>query len=295
MGHGIAQIFLAGGHQVTIHDPDTEVLNAAADKISAIFTLLEQDSKLVQNLTSSESFEETVEDADLVVEAGPEKLDVKQAIFSALSDNTKASAILATNTSAIPIANIACAVKDQSRVIGTHFWNPPHLVRLVEVVQASNTSNDTVAKTITLFEQVNMKAVHVKSDIPGFIGNRLQHAMKREAIALIDAGVCDAETIDTVVKHSFGSRLAVLGPMEQSDLVGLNLTLDIYKTLFPTLDNTAEPPKLLVDKVNTGELGMKTGKGFREWTPESAEQVRTNLRDFLAQQAKLTATKKPNQ
>jgi 3-hydroxybutyryl-CoA dehydrogenase len=131
-----------------------------------------------------------------------------------------------------------------------------------------------------------MKSVHVKRDIPGFIGNRLQHAMKREAIALVSAGVCDAETIDDVVKHGFGQRLAVLGPLEQSDLVGLDLTLDIYKTLFPTLDNTSQPPALLEDNVANGRLGMKTGQGFRQWTPQSAEQVKQNLRNFLVEKAK---------
>ena len=131
-----------------------------------------------------------------------------------------------------------------------------------------------------------MKSVHVKRDIPGFIGNRLQHAMKREAISLVADGVCDAETIDTVVKHGFGSRLAVLGPMEQSDLVGLNLTLNIFEVLFPSLNNASTPPPLLVDKVAKGELGMKSGRGFREWTPESAARVRREMQEFLLKQAK---------
>lgn len=291
MGHGIAQIFLAGGHPVALHDPNDEILNAAPKRISDIFLLLEQNSCLTDNLSLHNTFSSAVTNADLVIEAGPEKLEVKKSIFKELCEHSKASAILATNTSAIPIGRIASVVTEPSRVIGAHFWNPPHLVRLVEVVQTEHTSTETIETTMAIFESIAMKAVHVKRDIPGFIGNRLQHAMKREAIALIAEGVCDAETIDTVVKNSFGARLAVLGPMEQSDLVGLNLTLDIYKTLLPTLDNTPEPPQLLVDKVAKGELGMKTGKGFRDWTPESAEQVRNDLRDFLAQQAKQTKPK----
>ncbi len=287
MGHAISQIFLASGHEVALHDPNEDVLAEAPQKIADIFTLLEQDSANLANLSLHTNLPEAVVDADWVIEAGPEKLPVKRLIFEWLLESTKPTAILATNTSAIPLKAICAGLTDPSRIIGTHFWNPPHLVRLVEVIQSEFSAVAAVEKTIKLLETIGMKPVHVKRDVPGCIGNRLQHAMKREAIALVAEGVCDAETVDTVVKHGFGSRLAVLGPLEQSDLVGLNLTLDIYKTLFPTLDNTAEPPSLLVDKVANGDLGMKTGKGFREWTPESAQAVRDNLRDFLVAQAKL--------
>lgn len=286
MGHAIAQIFLAAGHPVALHDPSMETLEQAPNKIGDIFDLLEQDKSNLANLSLHPSLSAGVTNADLVIEAGPEKLEVKRAIFKELAQHTKPSAVLATNTSAIPIGDIARGMDSPGRILGTHFWNPPHLVRLVEVVQSEQTVLHSVEKTISMLEGAGMKSVHVKRDIPGFIGNRLQHAMKREAIALVADGVCDAETIDTVVKHGFGSRLAVLGPMEQSDLVGLNLTLDIYKTLFPTLDNTAEPPALLVDKVTKGDLGMKTGKGFRDWTPQSAEEVRQRLNAYLAAQAK---------
>ncbi len=285
MGHAIAQIFLAGGHPVRLHDRDAETLAAAPNKIREICALLKQEPSAVDLLTCEATLADAVADAALVIEAGPEKLEVKRAIFEQLSKLAPSTAVLATNTSAIPIREIGAGVSDRSRVIGTHFWNPPHLVRLVEVVQSDETSLSTVERTIDMLEQVAMKPVHVKHDIPGFIGNRLQHAMKREAIALVSAGVCDAETIDTVVKHSFGSRLAVLGPMEQSDLVGLNLTLDILSVLFPTLDNSNQPPDLLVEKVNRGETGMAAGRGFRDWTEESAERVRSKMREYLVEQA----------
>jgi 3-hydroxybutyryl-CoA dehydrogenase len=128
--------------------------------------------------------------------------------------------------------------------------------------------------------------VHVRRDIPGFVGNRLQHALKREAIALIAAGVCDAETLDTVVKAGFGARMAVLGPMEQSDLVGLDLSLDISEVLVADLDRTAVPHPYLRAKVAAGQLGMKSGEGFRKWTPAQADEVRERLRRFLADQVK---------
>jgi 3-hydroxybutyryl-CoA dehydrogenase len=163
---------------------------------------------------------------------------------------------------------------------------------LVEVVQAKETSLDTVEKTIALLRSVGKSAVHVRRDIPGFIGNRMQHALKREAIALVASGVCDAETVDTVVKEGFGARLAVLGPLEQSDLVGVNLTLDIHKTLIADLDRTPGPHPYLIEKVAKGELGMSTGRGFRDWTPEQAAEVRKRLSDFLAQAARALSKKK---
>ena len=122
--------------------------------------------------------------------------------------------------------------------------------------------------------------------MPGFIGNRLQHALKREAIALVENGICDAETADLVVKEGFGMRLAVMGPLENSDLVGLNLTLDIHRTLLADLDRSAGPQELLTDKVAAGELGMDAGKGFREWTPEEAAEARRRLNEHLVRQAR---------
>lgn len=286
MGHGIAQIFLAAGHSVNLHDPNAETLAQARDKIAEIFQLFDSPSDALSELKTFGNLKEAVAGTDIVIEAGPEKLSIKRSIFEDLTRFTAKDCILATNTSAIPISSIADGLSYPERIVGTHFWNPPHLVRLVEVVQGEQTSMAVIDKCIAVFNGVSMKSVHVKRDIPGFIGNRLQHAMKREAIALVSAGVCDAETIDDVVKHGFGQRLAVLGPLEQSDLVGLDLTLNIFETLFPTLDNTATPPKFLLDKVANGHLGMSSGQGFRQWTPEAAEKVRQNLRDFLVEKAK---------
>jgi 3-hydroxybutyryl-CoA dehydrogenase len=154
------------------------------------------------------------------------------------------------------------------------------------VIQNEKTSNEVVQRTIELLRRAGKVPVHVRRDIPGFVGNRLQHAMKREAIALVAAGVCDAQTIDTVVREGFGARTAVLGPMEQSDLVGLDLALDIAEVLYRDLDRTAGPHPFLRDKVKAGKLGMKTGEGFRKWTPEQADAVRGRLSRFLAKQAK---------
>ena len=221
-----------------------------------------------------------------VVEAAPEKLTLKQQIFADLEANVAADTILASNSSAIQSTEIGRHLKHRERVVGTHFWNPPHLVPLVEVIQTEKTSDAVIARTMELLRSVGLKPVHVRKDIPGFIGNRLQHALKREAIAMVAEGICDAETIDDVVKSGFGARMAVLGPMEQSDLVGLDLTLDIHEALIQHLDRTAGPHPYLRSKVAEGKLGMKTGEGFRHWTPQQADEVRERLRRFLADRAK---------
>ncbi|GAA6185257.1 3-hydroxyacyl-CoA dehydrogenase NAD-binding domain-containing protein [Aliiglaciecola sp. NS0011-25] len=290
MGHGIAQRFLAAGHPVNLVDPNLQVLEQAEQQISDIFTLLEQPYDKGDLLSLYTEIQPAVEDAEFVIEAGPEILDVKRDIFSQLARFSSPKCILASNTSAIPISEIAKGILHPQRIVGAHFWNPPHLVRLVEVVQGDETSVTTVEQTIALLDAVGMKSVHVKRDIPGFIGNRLQHAMKREAIAMLEAGVCDAETIDDVVKYGFGQRLAVLGPLEQSDLVGLDLTLRILTTIYPSLDTSSTPQAALVERVETGQLGMKTGGGFRQWTPEAADDVRTRVREHLVAKAKQTTT-----
>lgn len=282
MGVGIAQVFAAAGHDVAVCDPSAEALESAPERLRSIFELLEQDPAGIERISLHRDLAAAAEGAEVAIEAAPEKLELKQELFAQLERLALPGAILASNTSAIPIREVGARVSDPSRVAGTHFWNPPYLLPLVEVVQAERTAPAVVARLVELLERVGMKPVHVRRDLAGFVGNRLQHALKREAIALVASGVCDAETIDTVVKHGFGARMAVLGPMEQSDLVGLDLTLDIHRTLIPALDVTPAPHPFLVEKVEQGDLGMKTGRGFREWTPEQADAVRERLVRHLA-------------
>ena len=241
---------------------------------------------LLKRIEAFDQLTPAVKDSAFVFEAAPEKLPLKQQLFAELESKVAPETILASNSSAIPSTEIGRHLKHRERVVGTHFWNPPHLVRLVEVIQNEKTSDAVVRTTMDLLRNAGKVPVHVRRDIPGFVGNRLQHAMKREAIAMVAAGVCDAETIDTVVKEGFGARTAVLGPMEQSDLVGLNLTLDIAEVLIADLDRTAEPHPFLREKVKAGKLGMKTGEGLRKWAPGEADKVRERLSRFLVEQAK---------
>jgi 3-hydroxybutyryl-CoA dehydrogenase len=286
MGHGIAYLLAAAGHEVGVFEPDAEIRASMPKRLQAIIELLGDDAALLARITAHDQMAPAVRGASFVFEAAPEKLPLKQRIFAELESVVGPDTVLASNSSAIPTTEIGRALKHRERVVGTHFWNPPHLVPLVEVIQNEKTSSEVVNETIELLREAGKTPVHVRRDVPGFVGNRLQHAMKREAVALVAAGVCDAETIDTVVKEGFGARTAVLGPMEQSDLVGLNLTLDIAEVLYAHLDNTTGPNPFLRDKVKAGKLGMKTGEGMRVWGPGEADAVRARLSRFLAEQAK---------
>jgi 3-hydroxybutyryl-CoA dehydrogenase len=286
MGHGIAYLFAAAGHPVGLFEPMADIRASLPKRLQAIVALFGDDVALLQRIETFDQLAPAMKDAAFVFEAAPEKLPLKQKIFAELESAVAPETILASNSSAIPSTDIGRELKHRERVIGTHFWNPPHLVPLVEVIQNEKTSDAVVRATMDLLQNAGKVPVHVRRDIPGFVGNRLQHAMKREAIALVAAGVCDAETIDTVVKEGFGARTAVLGPMEQSDLVGLNLTLDIAEVLIADLDRTAGPHPFLREKVAAGKLGMKTGEGLRKWAPGEADAVRERLSRFLVEQAK---------
>jgi 3-hydroxybutyryl-CoA dehydrogenase len=292
MGHGIAYLLAAAGHKVGLYEPSSEVRASLPQRLRSIVDLLESDPALLDRITPHDNLRAAVGAAEFVFEAAPEKLELKQRIFADLEAVVAPETILASNSSAIPSTEIGRHLKQRARVVGTHFWNPPHLVPLVEVIQTEWTSDTVVRRTIELLAAAGRQPVHVRRDIPGFIGNRLQHALKREAIALVASGVCDAETLDTVVKSGFGARLAVLGPLEQSDLVGLDLTLDISEVLVADLDRTAGAHPFLREKVKAGKLGMKTGEGFRRWTPEQANEVRDRLRHSLAEQAKAASRKR---
>ena len=281
MGHGIAQVMAAAGHRVAITDPVAEVLATVPGRVRANLERLDATTEPADAIEIHRELEDTVADADVVFEAAPERLELKQDLFERISRIVSPDTILATNTSVIPIGEIAVRTQDPGRVLGTHWWNPPYLVPLVEVVQADSTRPETVERTIDLLRRAGKSPVHVRKDVPGFVGNRMQHALWREAISIVDQGICDAEAVDRIVKESFGLRLSVLGPIENADLVGLDLTLDIHSYLLQHLEASGEPAPLLRALVDRGELGMKTGRGLRTWSEHEAETVRLRLFDHL--------------
>jgi len=281
MGHGIAQVFAEAGRRVAVWDPDPAARATVAERVGANLRAIGHGQDAVAHIAVHDSLESAVGDAEVVIEAAPEDLPLKQELFERLDRLAPAGTMLATNTSVMSVGEIGARATRRGRVLGTHWWNPPYLIPLVEVVQAEATGEGVVRRMLDLLAEVGKTPVHVRRDVPGFVGNRLQHALWREAIAIVAAGICDAETVDTVVKQSFGRRLAVLGPLENADLVGLDLTLAIHDYLLPHLDSTPGPASLLRDKVARGELGMKTGKGFRQWPPGEPDAVRARLLRFL--------------
>jgi 3-hydroxybutyryl-CoA dehydrogenase len=281
MGAGIALVFAAAGHRVTLFDAMAEARATALPRIRDNLKAIGLDPATAARVTLHSELATAVADADFVIEAAPEDLTLKQGLFAEIEDAAKPAAVLASNTSVIPITSIMQRLRNKERALGTHWWNPPYLVPLVEVIRTVDTSDAAVEATLELLASVGKTAVEVKKDIPGFIGNRLQHALWREAVALVADGVCDARTVDEVVKASFGARLAVLGPLENADLVGTDLTRSIHNYVLPALDRSTAASPYLDRLVEQGRLGFKSGEGFRKWTPEQQAALRERVTNHL--------------
>lgn len=274
MGHGIAQVFALAGHDVTITDPSAASLATVKERIGANLKDLGDDPAAVEHVTLVADLAACVRTADFIVEAAPENLEIKQKLFADIEAAARPDAILASNTSVIQITQIMQHLKRRERALGTHWWNPPFLVPLVEVISTEWTSPEAIDFTMKLHAGAGKTPAHVKKDVPGFIGNRLQHALWREAVSLVENGICDAETVDTVIKAAFGRRIAVLGPLENADLVGTDLTLAIHQNVLPHIDSRPGPSPYLETLVAEGKLGFKSGEGFRTWTPEQQAALR---------------------
>lgn len=277
MGHGIAQVFAVAGHPVRVYDRDYSPLATLRERIASNLVDLGLDPTAASLVTPVEEIGETVFLADVIFEAGPENLEWKRGLFAKLEHVAPKHALLASNTSVIPITEIMRGLSSGHRALGTHWWNPPYLVPLVEVIKTPETDGLLAQQMFDLLADVGKTPAMVEKDIPGFIGNRLQHALWREAIALVADGVCTAETVDTVVKASFGRRLPVLGPLENADLVGIDLTLAIHQTVLPFIDRTPGPSPYLTQLIGEGKLGMKSGEGFRKWTSEQQANLRSRV------------------
>jgi len=281
MGHGIAQVFALHGHSVRVYDTAPAALAALRERVRHNLAELGQDVQAAELVHPEPVLAKAVADAHVVFEAGPENLKIKQQLFAEIENAAPLTALLSSNTSVIPITQIMSGLKHRERALGTHWWNPPYLVPLVEVIRTEWTADAAIAQMTALLAAVGKTPVTVHKDVPGFVGNRLQHALWREAIALVQNGVCDAETVDTVIKASFGRRLAVLGPLENADLVGTDLTLAIHNTVLPDLDRTPAALPYLEQLVRDGRLGMKSGEGFRKWTPEQQAALRSKVTAYL--------------
>jgi len=289
MGCGIAQVFASHpDHRVTTFDsytPGPVVLERVRGNLAmlagkgAISTA--EIAALMGRITPMESIAKAVAQADLVMECIPEQMELKQNLFAELEGLCQPGAIFATNTSVMSITEIASKAESRHRIVGTHFWNPPYLIPLVEVVKSEYTDDTVVDATMAVLKKAGKHPVRVNRDVPGFLANRLQHALWREAISIVEHGIADAASVDEAIRLGFGLRLPVLGPMENADMVGTDLTLSIHQYILPHLESSPRPSPLLEERVQKGELGFKTGQGFQTWTPQAAEASRKHLVEYL--------------
>ena len=269
MGHAIAQVFASKGHEVSLMDVNERVLGEALENIRSNLGFLaengigtEEDIEpALKNIRTTSDLREAATGARFVVEAVCERLDLKQGLFVELEQYCSPQTIFATNTSAISITEIAAKVRRRERVVGTHFWNPPYLIPLVEVIGGRHTSAEVVDYTFDLLKTAGKHPVKVKKDVPGFVGNRLQHALWREAVSIVDQGIADAAAVDEVIKNSFGIGLPVLAPLETADMVGLDLTLQIHEYILKRIDRSMGPAALLRRKVEKGRTRLQDGQG----------------------------------
>jgi 3-hydroxybutyryl-CoA dehydrogenase len=281
MGHGIAQVFAIKGYKVKLFDNDSEVLKSALERIrnnlQTLFKMgLIESQELEDCLNHIQicyTLKEMCEGVEFAIEAVSENLDLKRKVFLDLERLTPPQTILCSNTSGISIGLISEKLQFKERVVGTHFWNPPHIVPCVEVIKSEFTDDEVFRTVIELMERVKKEPVRVLKDVPGFLGNRLQHALWREAISLVEKGIANPEDIDRVVKYGFGLRLPFLGPLETADLAGLDLVYDIHQYLFSYLENCSTPSPLLKKLVDQKTIGVKAKKGFYHWTDESIKQI----------------------
>src|SRR4030042_5997891 len=283
MGHGVSQVFAAQNYNVVLLDVQQELLSKAIDGIRSNLTFLAQRGMgkkkeiepILRRIRTTLDLKEALSGTQFVIEAVSENLALKQKIFQDLDSLSPPETILATNTSVISITEIAQNARKRERIVGTHFWFPPYLIPLVEVVKGRDTSNETMERTYQLMKNAGKHPIKCMKDVPGFVANRLQHALWREAISIVEHGIADAVTVDEAIKNSIGIRLAVLGPIENADMVRLDLTLAIQNTVLKDLEASPNPSPLLKEKVNKGALGFKSGKGFYDqWAPETMKQVR---------------------
>jgi len=294
MGPGIAVAFAAGGCRALVIGRGAAQLRRAEEAFQAALAALVEHGLLTAETgqAAASRLQLTTEaallgQAELVVEATPEVLLDKQVLFGNLERLAHPDAILASNTSGLLITQIAARTRTAHRVVGMKFVNPAHLIPLVEVVKGQATAPDVVTRACALLRQIGKRPVAVMQDVPGFLTNRIQQAMRREAISLVARGVASAEDVDAVVRWGFGFRLLGAGTLETMDLVGLEQILRIHEYILPDLDASPEPSPLLRELVARGETGARAGRGFFAWDPAREQASRERMEILLIEGLKL--------
>lgn len=286
MGHGIAFATAAGGCPVTLFDVDAESLESARSKIRATARAVQDScvyefdevSTLTERIEYVTSLENAVDEADLVIEAVPEVREIKLATFERIDRYIDEETVLATNTSSLPLDELVEPITAPGRFCGLHWFHPAHIVPVVEVIYCEHTDHETIAIATEFLREIGKDPVVVERDIPGFIANRIQSAMAREAWALLEDGVGSAEDIDRAVKGTFGFRLPILGIFQKSDHSGLDVHHTVLEEMLPEIDRRTDPPNVLSELVEQGHYGAKTGRGVYDWSDTNLESA-TRERD----------------
>ena len=282
MGGDIATVFAAKNWKVHVMSPSQKTREALAARLSAGLKKVNADTACAQNVASYARLEDIAWDKiDLVVEAVTEDLPLKQKLFAQLEKLARPDTPITTNTSNFQIGAVSQGLKTASRMAGLHFFMPAHLVPLVEVVSADSTDPAVATKLEKIMTEVGKAPIRVNKDVPGFVGNRLQQALMREAMWMIHDGVTTAEGIDTAVRFGFGFRFVACGPFLQKEMSGWDTNFAVATSLYPQLHNETAPPPFFKAMVERGHVGMKAKHGFWPWTDESIAQEKARIEKAL--------------
>ena len=290
MGHGIAQTFALGGYDVILNDITDEILQKGIQQIRSNLdtfvefgiTTPEAAKKALKKIKTTKDLKEAVKEADFIVEALPEIMDLKKQVFTELDRYCPSHTIITSNSSGLSLTEMISEFRRKEQVVIAHWWNPPHIIPVVEIVRGKYTSDQTIDLVYQILTAIGKRPVRILKESLGFLGNRLQFALYREVLACLKEGIASAEDIDTTVKGSFGFRMPTIGPLETSDFGGLDTFLYITEYLFKDLDRSVEPPEILREKVKQEKLGVKTGEGFFLYSPEEKEKrIKERDRQFL--------------
>ncbi len=287
MGHGIAQAYAEAGKAVWLYDLELVFLDKAINEIRKNLALkveeklltLEEAEKAMSHIQVTTDLKEAVWQADFIIEVIPENLEMKWALFSQLEELAARTAVIASNTSTFSIGRLIEKSQTTNRMLITHFFNPAHLVPLVEVVKHPETDDEVVSRTVKLLDEIGKKPIVLKKDVPGLIANRLQAALAREAFSLLENGVAAAEDIDTAITSGPGFRWSFIGPIETADFGGLDIWEKVIGNLAPDLDKGEDAPSIIKKYVQEGRLGTKTGKGIFSYRADSVKE-KTRERDI---------------
>jgi 5-formyl-3-hydroxy-2-methylpyridine 4-carboxylic acid 5-dehydrogenase len=281
MGPGIAGTFARHGYVTTLSDIDAKQIERARNTIDFVlgtwqsggFATDAEIDAARSRLTLTTDATNAIAGADFVLENAPERLELKRSLFAQLSASTRESAILASDTSGIPISALQEGLANPGRVIGMHWSNPPHLIPVIEVVKGAKTAQATVETTVAVVESLCMLPAIVERDVPGFVENRILYAILREALHLLDEGVASAEAIDKIVRWGIGYKLGVVGPLRLLDMAGLDIYTAVAGYLNKDLCNDSGISSTVTSKVGEGKLGIKTQAGLFDYTREEVEQL----------------------